>query len=107
VQKKTIFITEIISSVFLSDIGVREITENKSQVEYFFFGNGNFPIGSEIGKYPAILAKNVIHISHEIIVVTVQPVIVTVSTLIGAIFFISSSIQGFSAIVTIAFHRGE
>jgi len=72
---------------------VREVTEVEPKVEYLLSRNGDFACGCEIGQYSPVLAQDVIDISHKIIVVAIQSIVVAVAALIRAVFFIRSSIN--------------
>lgn len=58
----------------------------------------------EIGKYPPVLPEQSVNISHEVVRVTVQPVVVVVPALIRAEFLIGAATYGVAAVETFFFH---
>jgi hypothetical protein len=80
------------------------MAEVKSHFSDLFPVHCAFAIGCNVGQYPPVLPENIIDVSHKVIVVAVEPVVVTVATLIRAEFFIGAAVQRFTAVHAVTFH---
>ena len=58
----------------------------------------------KVRKYPPVFPEQSVNISHEIVCITVQPVVVVVPALIRAEFLIGATTNGVATIETFLFH---
>jgi hypothetical protein len=103
-----VFVAIIISGGIFGMLYMREVSEMKTHFQYFVLVHCDFSVDANIHHDPAVFPQDIIDITHEVIVVAVEPVVVAVTTLVGAEFFVGAAIQAFTAIFTNAFHlRGR
>jgi hypothetical protein len=68
------------------------------------FVNSHFTFCIEIRKYPPVLSQQTVYIPYEVIRITVQPVVIIITTLIRTEFLIGATFYYVAAIETFLFH---
>lgn len=97
-RKNAVFVTEIISCALPRGVNVGVVVKIEPEFNDPVPEIRGFAGWGKIGQYPPVSAKNVIHITHQVIVVAVSPVVETVAAHVGAEFFIGSSTNFSTAI---------
>ena len=86
-----IFITEIVDSAGFSSVGIRVVIKIKTLFTKFIAVCFRLSMRIEFHEDPSVLPEDVIDVANVVVPITVELVIIDVSTLIRAEFLINST----------------
>jgi len=100
-----LLIAEAISFASFGLIDIREIAKLESLFEELIPMHLHLPVGVKLCQDPSVFAEDIIDISHEVIGVAIQSVVVRTAALVRTEAFVRSAIKFFFAFQALLFHR--
>jgi len=97
-RQVTVFVNKPVTASFLRGVDIGEVIEIESFVYQFIFVDGNLIDWIQFAQDPAVFPENGIHIPYIVGNVRILPVVIIVTALVGAEFFIEAPVNGFAAI---------